>query len=192
MSLSYTDNQCIREWYANCLSISVQAINNFNLPKLKTMTTNTTTQEAQAELLKTKIMELKSALFFTESASIVKLPTHVISEVEMDAEGQIWFVIPRPVQHLEAFEKEMPAKLDFFKKGKDFFIKITGVAFLITDMEEVNNNLNLSEDMRTRMNDKNVIGVKVMVQKTDWVDNTPKPTQNWLQASRSQLSSWFF
>ncbi len=156
------------------------------------MTTNTTTQEAQAELLKSKIMELKSALFFTESASIVKLPTHVISEVEMDAEGQIWFVIPRPVQHLEAFEKEMPAKLDFFKKGKDFFIKITGIAFLITDMEEVNNNLNLSEEMRTKMNDKNVIGVKVMVQKTDWVDNTPKPTQNWLQASRSQLSSWFF
>jgi hypothetical protein len=191
MPLLITDNQCFIDWYANCLSIIVQAINNFNLPKLKTMTTNTTIQEAQAEMLKSKIMELNSALLFTESASIVKLPTHVISDVELDAEGNIWFVIPRPVQHIEAFEKEMPAKLDFFKKGKDFFIKITGTAFLITDMEEVNNG-NLSDDMKARMNDKNLIGVKVAVQKTDWVDNTPKPAQNWLQASRSQLSSWFF
>lgn len=65
----------------------------------------TPSQELQQGMLKSKITELQSALFFTESASIVKLPTHVISDVEMDEEGQIWFVIPRPVQHIEAFEK---------------------------------------------------------------------------------------
>jgi hypothetical protein len=119
-------------------------------------------------------MELRSALFFTESASILKLPTHVISDVEIDAEGQICFVIPRPMQRLEAFEQEMPAKLDFFKKGKDFFVKITGKAHLIDN------------------NDEKMISVKVIVQKAEWVDNTPKPAQNWLQSSRSQLSSWFF
>jgi len=152
----------------------------------------TPSQELQTGILKSKIMELQSALFFTESASILKLPTHVISDVEMDEEGQVWFVIPRPMQQIEAFEKEIPAKLDFFKKGKDFFIKITGTAFLIADSEEVRNNPALSSAMREKMNDEKVIGVKVMVQKTEFVDNTPKPTQNWLQASRSQLSSWFF
>ena len=168
-----------------------QQLRNFNLyPNTEIMTTPS--QELQTGILKSKIMELQSALFFTESASILKLPTHVISDVEMDEEGQIWFVIPRPMQQIEAFEKEIPAKLDFFKKGKDFFVKITGTAFLIADSEEVKNNPALSAAMREKMSDEKVIGVKVMVQKTELIDNSPKPTQNWLQASRSQLSSWFF
>ena len=148
--------------------------------------------ELEAGILKSKIMELQSALFFTESSSIVKLPTHVISDVELDNEGQIWFVIPKPAMQLEAYDKEIPAKLDFFKKGMDFFVKVRGTAFLQTDLKEANANTSLSADMRERMNDKNVIVVKVKIQDTDLVDNSPKPSQNWLQTSRSQLSSWFF
>jgi hypothetical protein len=134
-------------------------------------------------------MDLQSALFFTESVSIVKLPTHVISDVEVDEEGNIWFVIPKPTMHIEAFEKEIPAKLDFFKKGMDFFVKVRGVAILLTEADEISD---LPATMRERMKDKMVIGVKVKVVDSDLVDNTPKPSQNWLQSSRSQLSSWFF
>lgn len=151
-----------------------------------------TSQELQAGILKSKIMELKSALFFTESSSIVKLPTHVITDVELDSEGQIWFVIHRPAIHIEAFDKELFAKLDFFKKGKDFFIKIRGIAFLQTDLEEADRNADLSAAMKEKMKDETVIGVKVTIQDFDLVDNSPKPAQSWLQASRSQLSSWFF
>jgi len=133
---------------------------------------------------------LQSALFFTESKSIVKLPTHVISDVELDSDGQIWFVIPKPAMHIEAYEREIPAKLDFFKKGKDFFVKIRGIAYLQADTAEAN--AALSEEMRRKMNDETVIAVKVKVENTDMVDNSPKPSQNWLQMSRSQLSSWFF
>ncbi len=154
--------------------------------------TTATTQKLEQGILKSKIIELQSALFFTESVSIVKLPTHVISDVEVDEEGNIWFVIPKPVLHIEAFEKEIPAKLDFFKKGMDFFVKVRGIAILQTDGEESENNLALSEEMREKMKDEKVIGVKVKVVDSDLVDNTPKPSQNWLQSSRSQLSSWFF
>lgn len=133
---------------------------------------------------------MQSALFFTESKSIVKLPTHVISDVELDSDGQIWFVIPKPAMHIEAYEREIPAKLDFFKKGKDFFVKIRGIAYLQADTAEAN--AALSEEMRRKMNDETVIAVKVKVENTDMVDNSPKPSQNWLQMSRSQLSSWFF
>jgi pyridoxamine 5'-phosphate oxidase like protein len=154
------------------------------------MTPAITTEEMQ--VLKSKIMELQSALMFTESSSIVKLPTHVISDVELDNEGNIWFVIPKPAMQIEAYDKEIPAKLDFFKKGKDFFVKVRGIAYLQTDLAEANNNEALSAEMHQRMQDEAVILVKVKVQETDLVDNTPKPSQNWLQASRSQLSSWFF
>lgn len=146
----------------------------------------------EIEMLESKIVELQSALFFTESSSIVKLPTHVISDVELDKEGNVWFVIPKPAMHIEAYDKEIPAKLDFFKKGMDFFVKIRGIAFLQTDLKEANANAALSANMRERMSDPAVIAVKVTMQETELVDNTPKPTTNWLKMSRSQLSSWFF
>jgi len=117
----------------------------------------------------------------------VKLPTHVISETEIDAEGQIWFVIPKPAQHIEAFDKEIPAKLDYFQKGKEFFVKVTGTAYLITDAAEV-----ASVEIRSKMENQQVVAVKVKIQDSVLIDNTPKPSMNWLQASRSQLSSWFF
>ena len=157
---------------------------------MKTMTSAAIANETVT--LQSKIMELQSALFFTESNSIVKLPTHVISDVELDNEGQVWFVIPKPAMHIEAYEKEIAAKLDFFKKGKEFFVKIKGVAYLQTDLSEANANAALSAEMRERMSDPAVIVVKVKMTETELVDNSPKPSMNWLQASRSQLSSWFF
>lgn len=152
----------------------------------------TPTQDLKEGVVKSKILELQSALLFTDSTSIVKLPTHVISQVEIDEEENIWFVIPRPAQHIDAFEKEIPAKLDFFKKGMDFFVKVRGTAFLMTDMKEVMNNTALSAGMKEKMADEKMIAVKVSVQESELVDNTPKPQQNWLQSSRAQLSSWFF
>jgi general stress protein 26 len=149
-------------------------------------------QELQTVALKSKITELQSALFFTESSSLVKLPTHVISETEVDAEGQIWFVIPKPAQHIDAFDKEMPAKLDYFKKGTACFVKVTGTAFLITDTTEAENNMALSAELRSKMKNDQVVAVKVKIQDSELTDNTPKPAKSWFQASRSQLSSWFF
>ena len=162
-------------------------------PNIEAMTTVTATaQQLELNILKSKIIELQSALFYTESVSPVKLPTHVISDVEVDGEGRIWFVVPRPVQHIDAFEKEVPAKLDFFKKGKDFFVKIRGVATLLTDAATINSYKGLSADMREKMSDGKSMGIMVKIQDSEMVDNSPKPSQNWLQSSRSHLSSWFF
>lgn len=149
-------------------------------------------QELETEIVKTKIRELGSALFFTESASLLQLPTHVITDSEVDEEGQIWFVIPKPPQRIEEFDKEIHAKLDFFRKGKMFYVKVRGKAFLITDPAEIKDNIGLSEEMRERMKNDQSIAVKVKIQDTDYIDNTPKPSQSWLRSSRTQLSSWFF
>jgi general stress protein 26 len=154
--------------------------------------TTVTEQESEMNVLKSKITELQTALFYTESVSPVKLPTHVITDVEVDIEGRIWFAVPRPTMHIDAFEKEVLAKLDFFKKGKDFFVKVKGVATLLTDAATINSYEAVSADMREKMSDEKSIGIMVKIEDTEFVDNTPKPSQNWLQSSRSQLSSWFF
>jgi general stress protein 26 len=154
--------------------------------------TTVTAQQQEMTILKSKISELQTALFYTESASPIKLPTHVITDVEVDDDGRIWFAVPRPTMHIDAYEKEVLAKLDFFKKGKDFFVKVKGVATLLIDAATINSYDTLSADMKAKMNDEKSIGIMVQIEDKEFVDNTPKPSQNWLQASRSQLSSWFF
>ena len=158
------------------------------------MMTTTEQKELQAGIVNSKIMELQSALFFTESASLLKLPTHVVSEIAgIDEQGQIWFVIPKPVQQIEAFEKEIPAKLDFFKKGVAFYVKVKGKAILISDPAEIEGDEVITGKLRERVkNDRSVIAVKVKIQDTEYVDNTVKASPGWMRTSRMQLSSWFF
>jgi hypothetical protein len=154
--------------------------------------TTVTAQQEEMNVLKSKITELQTALFYTESVSPIKLPTHVITDVEVDMEGNIWFAVPRPTMHIDAYEKEVLAKLDFFKKGKDFFVKVKGVAVLLTEGATINGFETLSDEMKEKMNDDKSIGIMVKIEDVQFVDNTPKPAQNWLKASRTQLSSWFF
>ncbi len=156
------------------------------------MITQSQAKEQQAGMIRSKIMELQSALFFTESASLLRLPTHVISSVQIDEEGQIWMTIPKPAQRIEEFEKEIPAKLDFFKKGTAFYVKVTGKAHLIKDLAELKDNKVLSEDMLDKVKKGKFMAVKVRIQDADLVDNTPPPAQSWIRSSRMQLSSWFF
>ncbi len=173
------------------LFISFLTMKTISTQTTKTMNTQTA-QETQAALVKNKMIELQSALFFNESTSIIKLPTHVISEIEIDEEETIWFVIPKPQQHIDAFDKEIAAKLDFFKKGLEFFVKVTGTAVIVTDQEEIDYHPTLSAEMKERLKGERTIAMKVIIQDAQLIDNTPKPQQNWFQASRSQLSSWFF
>jgi hypothetical protein len=154
--------------------------------------TTVTAQQQEMNVLNSKITELQTALFYTESVSPIKLPTHVITDVAVDMEGHIFFAVPRPAMHIDAYEKEVPAKMDFFKKGKDFFVKVKGVAVLLTDVETINGFETLSAEMKEKMSDDKSIGIMVKIEDTQFVDNTPKPSQSWIQASRSQLSSWFF
>src|SRR5215475_10422208 len=133
--------------------------------------TTVTAQQQEMDVLKSKITELQTALFYTESVSPIKLPTHVISDVEVDMEGNIWFAIPRPSMHIDAYEKEVIAKLDFFKKGKDFFVKVKGVATLLTDAAMIDGFETLSADMKEKMTDDKSIGILVKIEDTQFVDN---------------------
>src|ERR1700704_3579796 len=94
-------------------------------------------QDMSISVLREKIKELENALFMSESNALIGLPTHIVRVTEVDEEGNIWFIIPKPTQVVESFSKEMPAKLDFFKKGKEFFLKISGVASIVWSVAEM-------------------------------------------------------
>src|SRR6185295_16896777 len=133
-------------------------------------------QDMSVTFLRSRITELENALFMSESNALVSLPTHIVRVTEVDEEGNVWFIIPRPTQVIESFSKEMPAKLDFFKKGKEFFLKISGVASIIwseVEIKEASLSKQFSESLR-----KGDVAVKVKVEVSEYVQKTPKPNSN--------------
>jgi general stress protein 26 len=148
------------------------------------------TQDMSISVLREKIQVLENALFMSESNALVTLPTHIVRVSEVDEEGNIWFIIPKPTQVIESFSKEMPAKLDFFKKGSSFFLKITGVASIVWTAGEMKD-ANLSNEFSASLKKGNV-AVKVKVEFTEHIEKAPKlkQTSNPLFNVGAQVCNW--
>jgi hypothetical protein len=123
----------------------------------------TTATNQQLSFLQEKIREIGSAIFFNLSDSVLKLPTSIVSTLKVDDYGFVWFFVQRPRQDLKEFEPEFPARLDFFKKGKDCFLQVSGKGWVVTDPEEINSFITLPEDAKKlAMNEMVLVKVKMM------------------------------
>ena len=143
------------------------------------------------KFLKRKLAELNSALFFAEGDSLFKLPNHLITEMEMNDDGQIWFLVPKPAQDLEAFDKEFAVRLEFFKKGKPFRLKVQGKGAIIEGTER-DNLLAESIAMQEKVKQEPVIMIKVTVQFVDYAGTMSDSFSGRLKMAGMQLSGWLF
>lgn len=120
--------------------------------------------------LKNKISALGSALFSSQTDAVLKLPTTIVSAVDVDESGQVWFFINRPTQYLQEFDRAFPAQLDFFRKGVDHYVRITGKAYIINDPEELTTLMTVSDDIREKALDNRYALVKVRIMKADYYE----------------------
>jgi len=146
--------------------------------------------ETHLPFLQEKITDLRSALFFSLTNSVLKMPTTIVTALRVDEVGQVWFFVNRPLQHIQEFDKEFPARLEFFKKGKSFYLKVMGKACIVNDPEEVTGLVNISEEIKTKAMSQLVL-VKVKIQSVEYKDNTPPETIGWFYSIRTQFQSWF-
>ena len=141
--------------------------------------------------LQEKIQDLKHAIFFSENTSLLRMATTVISISKVDELGQMWFFIPRPQQALHEFDREFPVRLEFFKKGRQFFLHVSGKAFIVTDPEEVNS---LVHDDIRKLTSNQLVLIKVRMLKADYFESTGDLANatGWWRDLRTQLSAWLF
>ena len=140
--------------------------------------------------LQQKIQELKSALFFSQNSSLLRMATTIVSILKVDELGQLWFFVPRPQQALHEFDREFPVRLEFFRKGKGFYLHITGKAYIVNDPEEVNSLL--FEDLKEQMC-SNMVLIKVKMGRADYFESVAGTHHNgWWRDLRTQLQAWLF
>jgi hypothetical protein len=140
-----------------------------------------------------KVMDLENALFFSMSDAVLKIPTCVIKVLETDELGQLWFVIPKPSQFIHAFDKTFPVKLDFFRKGRDYYLKIFGKAFVVNDPEEINTVDCLSEITKQQARKNETVLIKVQMSHAEYVEKAPvkASTKTILNQVKNKIYRWF-
>jgi general stress protein 26 len=148
--------------------------------------------ELPLPFIQQKINELQTALFFAISNTVLKIPSHIVTAAEADEEGRIWFAIPKPVQSVGEFDKEFPAKLDFFKKGKEFYLKIEGNASIISEPEEIKNAGPILEKLQQKLKHAQMLIIQVDIKKADYYEAKPNPAPFRIGNSMQMLFNWLF
>jgi hypothetical protein len=140
-----------------------------------------------------KIVELRNALFVPLSDSLLKLSVCIVNVIKVDELGQIWFAIPFPVQDIREFDNAFASKLDFFKKGKNFYLKILGKAFIITDPEEINN-IQIMPEARERALRQEIVLIKVKITNADYFEQKPEKVvhHSVFKGAIGFLQRWIF
>ena len=145
------------------------------------------------KLLKRKLLELNSALFFVENDSLFKLPNHLVTEMELNEDGdEIRFAIPKPAQDIEAFDKEFPVRMEFFKKGIAYRLKIQGKGFIKEDAAELENWLAASPTRQEKVKNEPTIMVKVVVKYVDYTGNINSSFSGKLKMAGMQIFDSLF
>ncbi|MEP7165598.1 MAG: pyridoxamine 5'-phosphate oxidase family protein [Ferruginibacter sp.] len=92
-------------------------------------------QDENLAFLKEKIREIKIALFKSEINSELQLPNNIIQVLKIEDDGTIWFFTSCSGKQAESIERSFYAYLDFYKKGTDCRLQISGRAS-IADNDE--------------------------------------------------------
>jgi general stress protein 26 len=146
--------------------------------------------QSDMHFLQEKIQDLKNALFFPQNTSVLRIATSIVAVLKVDELGQMWFFVPKPKQELHEFDRQFPARLEFFRKGKKFFLHVSGKAFIVTDPEEINSLV--FDDIREQTSSHLVL-IKVKMMQADYFESAdPAQSSRWWRDLRNQVYSWLF
>jgi len=132
-------------------------------------------------------------LFFSKSDAVLKIPSCVVRVLETDELGQLWFIIPKPSQFIHAFDKVFPVELDFFRKGRDYYLKIFGKAFMVFDPEEINQVECLDDTTRENVLTSEAILIRVQITSVDYSEKSTEKShaKSLIHQVKSKLYHWF-
>ncbi len=76
--------------------------------------------------IREKIYQLRTAIMYSMSNDVCRLPNSIVNALKVDDHGKLWFICPRPLQKVSELEGYFPARLKFYHKGVLFHVEVSG------------------------------------------------------------------
>lgn len=106
------------------------------------------------QFIREKIGQIRTAVMYSMSNSLTRLPNDIVTAVRVDEEGNLWFVCRNPLPEMKEYEQNFPARLCFYRKGVDCFVEVSGKATII------NNNYSKKSNEKTLLIRMNMINIE--------------------------------
>lgn len=129
--------------------------------------------ENNLDFLKDRIFEIKSALLYSLSDDAVKIPASIISVLKIDEEGNLWFFTNRPRHLIFGDDKVFPARLQFYRKGKPFYLHVAGVASIDENQETIHSLTGLDKEIENKAMEDMLL-VKLKMTKAEYYEQKPQ------------------
>lgn len=82
------------------------------------------------------INSFQHGLFMNFSDQEFRLQNGVARLIHSDEKGNCWLLFHSNLQDASVFEKEFPARIRFYEKGKDYYVEANGKGIIQTTPEE--------------------------------------------------------
>ena len=183
---------------ASALCVPVVSLQTLNYKRKLTFDTNNVNEfimdnEKLRQFIAMKIGDMQSAIFYCHSNSQLHINNTIINSSIVDHNGRVMFFINRPHQLLSHFDQEFPVALNYFRKGKNYFMKILGEARIINDPEELAYYSNLTDEEKVEAQTTKAL-VAVTISKVDFHDTNyeqKNPLSKKFWSLSSSLFDWF-
>jgi hypothetical protein len=142
------------------------------------------------EIIKDKIENIGSAIMYSMSDAVLKLPAQIVNTLCIDELGNLWFLVPRPVQQVALFDRIFPVKLSYFKKGVNTSLSINGLGEILLDPEVINTVSCVDEELR-RMAHDNAMLVRVKIEGVEMFEPATRKNNIWSAVSNFFMETLF-
>lgn len=140
-----------------------------------------------------KIMELNTALFKPETHEVL-LPNNIITTLDVDKNGHIWFFTSCQKTVTPDYEEGFYCSLDYFNKESNARINVSGSARLVREDDAAA--MQYADGfMAPSIAERQVLLVDLAIQKADcynlgsddsWLEKMKAGFQNWLYANNAE------
>lgn len=131
--------------------------------------------DSNLAFLQEKIKDIKIALFKSEMNSELRLPNNIIETLKVEEDGYIWFFTSCSGDYAKSIDKSFYAYLDYYKKGTDCRIQLSGKATIVDD--EDGNFLTISNYSKSTAG--RLVLVKMKIMQAEYFENRQSLNLNW-------------
>jgi len=148
--------------------------------------------DTNLQFIREKVSQLRSAVMYDASNSLVKLGNDIVTALRVDDEGQLWFVTNNPAHRVEECEQSFPARLRFFRKGVDFSMEISGKATIANTNYPVDNTNSTFDHTNSaeRKNAEKVL-VKLAMINIEYTEPHAKRSKGKFEIAVEHWYDWF-
>lgn len=134
--------------------------------------------DTNLQFIRERINEVRSAIMYSYSDDVIKLPNNIVSAVKVDEEGQLWFVCDRPAYMPEYYPSSFPARLHFYRKGKFFHIEVSGPATIVNSIQH--DSMAAGNRMLIKMEMKNIVYTETPSRQKSGIELWLNKTSRWI------------